>query len=103
MSLQENNGIAVIDLLAGRVERILALGLKDHALPGQGLDPSDRDGPGASGAIRIRQVPVRGMDQPDAIALIPLPQGGLGVLSANEGDARDDPGFSEEQRVGSSG
>lgn len=103
VSLQENNGLAVIDLLAGRVERILALGLKDHALPGQGLDPSDRDGPSGSGAIRIRQVPVRGMYQPDALALVPLPQGGLGVLTANEGDARDYPSFSEEQRVGSSG
>lgn len=100
VALQENNGLALIDLAAGRVERILALGTKDHALPGQGMDPSDRDGAGGAGSIRIRQVLARGMYQPDAIALVPLKDGQLAVLTANEGDARDYPGFSEEVRVG---
>jgi hypothetical protein len=100
VALQENNALAVIDLALGRVERILALGTKDHGLPGQGLDPSDRDGANGAGAIRIRQAPVRGMYQPDAIAVLPLADGAPAVLSVNEGDARDYPGFSEEIRVG---
>ncbi len=100
VALQENNALAVIDLELARVERILALGTKDHALPGQGLDPSDRDGANGAGSIRIRQALVRGMYQPDAIAVLPLADGAPAVLSVNEGDARDYPGFSEEVRVG---
>jgi 2',3'-cyclic-nucleotide 2'-phosphodiesterase (5'-nucleotidase family) len=97
VSLQENNALAVIDLRARRVDRILALGTKDHAAPGSGLDASDRDG-----RINIATWPVRGMYQPDALASFRLGRESF-VVSANEGDARDYPGFSEEVRVGSSG
>ncbi|MCS6855917.1 MAG: alkaline phosphatase, partial [Elioraea sp.] len=100
VALQENNALAVVDLAAGAILRILALGAKDHALPNQGLDPSDRDGPSGGGAIRIRSAPVLGLFQPDAIAVLPLADGAFAVLAANEGDARDWPGFSEELRVG---
>ncbi|MCB1614264.1 MAG: hypothetical protein KDI60_21255, partial [Xanthomonadales bacterium] len=43
VGLQENNALAVIDIPTGTVSRILALGFKNHSLPGQGLDPTDRD------------------------------------------------------------
>lgn len=101
VSLQENNALAVIDIEAGTVSRILALGFKDHLVPGQGIDPSDRDLPGNQPAISIRNVPVYGMYQPDAIAVTTDANGQPVVLTANEGDSRDYDAFSEETRVGS--
>jgi hypothetical protein len=43
VALQEDNTIAVIDLDAGSVVGIRALGFKDHRIAGAGLDASDRD------------------------------------------------------------
>ncbi|MCB1955480.1 MAG: choice-of-anchor I family protein [Rhodocyclaceae bacterium] len=94
VSLQENNAIAVLDLEQLRVLRIDALGYKDHSLPGNGLDASDRDG-----GIHIESWPnVFGMYQPDGIAAFRV-DGHSYVLSANEGDARDYPGLAEESRL----
>lgn len=94
VSLQENNAIAKIDIRSGRVMQIIALGFKDHGLAGNGLDASDRDD-----AIDI--VPydgVLGMYQPDGIAAYTA-KGDTYLVTANEGDARDYAGFSEESRV----
>ena len=44
MTLERNNAIAVVDLVAERVTDILPLGFKNNALPGKGLDASDMDG-----------------------------------------------------------
>lgn len=96
VTLQENNAIAVIDLLRLRVRSIQALGTKDHSTQGNGLDPSDRDS-----AIAIQPWPVRGMYQPDGIAAFWSARG-LHYVTANEGDARDYDAFAEEVRVGSS-
>ncbi len=60
-----------------------------------GLDASDRDD-----AIDIRSWPVFGMYQPDAIASFKAGRNSY-LITANEGDARDWPGFAEEARVGS--
>lgn len=60
-----------------------------------GLDASDRDG-----RINIRPWPVKGLYQPDAIAAYRV-GGRVYLVTANEGDARDYAGFSEEVRVGS--
>jgi hypothetical protein len=94
VTLQENNAIAEIDLDALAVTGIFPLGSKDHSLPGQGLDPSDRDA-----AVQIRPwANVRGLYQPDAIASFEA--GGRAYLvTANEGDARDYAGFAEEARA----
>jgi hypothetical protein len=62
-----------------------------------GLDASDRDN-----AINIRNWPVLGMYQPDAIATFSA-RGRTYLVTANEGDARDWPGFTEEIRVGAGG
>ncbi|MCB0106828.1 MAG: esterase-like activity of phytase family protein, partial [Caldilineaceae bacterium] len=59
-----------------------------------GLDASDRDE-----AINIQPWPVFGMYQPDAIAAYTV-DGATYLLTANEGDARDYDGYSEEMRVG---
>lgn len=60
-----------------------------------GLDASDRDD-----AINIRNWPVFGMYQPDAIASFRSGKKTY-LVTANEGDARDWDGFAEEDRVNS--
>lgn len=97
VTLQENNAIAVLDLTRGEVVDILPLGRKSFNIPGNGIDPSDRDN-----MTGIRQVLAFGLYQPDAIASFTA-NGQDYYVTANEGDARDYTGFSEEIRVGSTG
>lgn len=98
VTLQENNAIAVVNIRGGFVERLLPLGYKDHSRPGNALDASDRDGPTGGPFINIRNWPVFGMYQPDGIATFTV-RGETFLVTANEGDARDYPGFAEESRV----
>jgi hypothetical protein len=91
--MQENNAMAVIDLKKNRVIRLVSLGFKDHSLEGNAMDASNRDD-----AINITNWPTRGMYQPDAIDNYSF-LGRQFIVSANEGDARDYDGYSEEQRV----
>jgi DNA-binding beta-propeller fold protein YncE len=93
VTLQENNAVAIVDVAMARVTQILPLGLKNHSLPGNALDASDRDN-----AINIQNWPVFGMYQPDTIASFNI-GGQTYYITANEGDARDYDGFSEEARV----
>ena len=98
VSLQENNGLAVVDIASATVTDLIALGFKDHSLPQNAFDASDEDGPGGDPAINITTWPVLGMYQPDSIVSFTV--GGIPyVLTANEGDARDYDGFSEEERL----
>lgn len=92
--LQENNALATIDIRSATVTRIDALGLKDHSLPGQGLDASDRDN-----TIHIANWPLLGIYTPDAMSAFKV-RGQTYLALANEGDARDYPGFAEVARVG---
>lgn len=102
VTLQENNAIAVLDIRSATFTKIVGLGFKDHLHADNKLDASDRDEPGASnnGIINIRNWPVLGMYQPDSIASYRV-KGKTYLVMANEGDARDYTGFSEETRVGS--
>ena len=93
VTLQENNALAVVDLAGAEVTEILALGTKDHSVPGAGFDASDDDG-----AVDIRPHPVQGLYQPDAIAAYEV-RGHTYLVTANEGDARDYDAFAEEERV----
>lgn len=98
VTLQEANAVAVVDVPTATVTSIVPLGLKDHSVAGNGLDPSDRDG-----ANLIGGWPVFGMYQPDAIASFRV-RGQEFLVTANEGDSRsgdDFPGFNEEVRLGS--
>jgi 2',3'-cyclic-nucleotide 2'-phosphodiesterase (5'-nucleotidase family) len=97
VTLQENNAVAVIDIADAELDRIDALGSKDHLSPGNGLDPSDRDN-----TIAVANWPVRGLFQPDTIAVTEL-GGKRYYVTANEGDTRDYAGYSEERRVGAGG
>jgi len=98
VTLQENNAIAELDIRNGFFRRVIGLGFKDHSIPGSGLDGSDRDGPANTPKINIAEWPVLGMYQPDAIASYKV-NGQTYLVTANEGDSRDYPGFSEEKRV----
>lgn len=93
VSLQENNALALLDVRAARVTKVVPLGTQDHAAPGRGLDPSDRDG-----GAKIGSWPVRGMFQPDGVAAYDS-RGRTYLVTANEGDARDYECFAEEERV----
>ncbi|HKX61704.1 MAG TPA: choice-of-anchor I family protein, partial [Verrucomicrobiae bacterium] len=95
VTLQENNALATVDIASGTVTRIDGLGFKNHRLPGLGMDASDRDS-----AINIANWPVDGMYLPDGIAAYQA-QGSTYLVMANEGDAREWPGFAEETRVAS--
>ena len=102
VTLQENNAIAIVDLETAKVSSLKALGLKNHNLAGMGLDASDEDGGSNTNsgtpAIKITTYPVKGMYQPDAIASYTV-NGATFLVTANEGDARDWPGYSDEIRV----
>lgn len=100
VTLQENNAVAEVDIRRATVTRVLPLGYKNHNVAGQGLDASDRDGPGNTALINIRPRPVFGMYQPDAIASYEI-FGRTFLVTANEGDAREYTAFAEEARAGS--
>lgn len=95
VTLQENNAVAKIDITNGNIVYLKPLGYKNHNLPGNEFDASDRDN-----VINIRNWPVFGMYQPDGITNI-FYNNKTYLITANEGDARDYPGYSEEKRVGS--
>ena len=89
VTLQENNAVAIIDLGSRQVTAIQSLGLKDYSLPGNAIDPSDRDG-----GINLRNVPIKSLYMPDAIAAYSS-GGQTFYVTANEGDA-----FTDDADVG---
>ncbi|WP_372964706.1 choice-of-anchor I family protein [Marinobacter sp.] len=91
--LQENNAVAVLDIESASILEVLPLGFKDHQMPGNELDVSNKDG-----GINLRNWPVKGMYLPDAIASYGY-NGKTYYITANEGDSRDYDGFTEEYRV----
>lgn len=93
VSCQENNALAIVDIENSTVTSVVSLGYKDHSQVGNGFDASNR-----SSSIKIKPQPTYGMYQPDAMVLQTI--GGTTYLfTANEGDARDYDGYSEEARV----
>jgi hypothetical protein len=85
-----DNATGTFTRAVGYVPEVETLGIV--SLPG--LDASDRDS-----AINIREWPVFGMYEPDAISVF-THRGKTYFATANEGDARDWPGFAEEVRAG---
>jgi hypothetical protein len=98
-TLQENNAIAIIDIPSATVLAIKPLGTKNHNLPGNGLDASDRDN-----AINIANWPLKGLFLPDGIGAYKVADQTF-LVTANEGDTRNYTDFggtyNEESRVGS--
>ena len=93
ISLQENNALAKLDIASATITDIYGLGYKKHQQDKNAFDASNKDD-----AINIQPWPTKGMYQPDAIASFEY-RGSTFILSANEGDARDYDGYSEEVRV----
>ncbi|GCL47200.1 choice-of-anchor I family protein [Microcystis aeruginosa] len=94
VALQENNAIAIVNIVNAQVTSILPLGAKNFNAPGNGLDPSDQDGVVFGGAtnspaVRINNWPVFGLYQPDTIATVTI-AGQTYLISANEGDTRNE-------------
>jgi 2',3'-cyclic-nucleotide 2'-phosphodiesterase (5'-nucleotidase family) len=94
VACQENNAVVRIDLATNTIEQITSLGLKDHSIPGNGLDASD-----SPTGINIANWPVKGMYMPDAIDAFTI-GGQTYVAYANEGDAREWGTFVEPRRIG---
>lgn len=94
VTLQENNALAIVDIVGGVVTEVVALGFKDHNQPGAGLDASDQD----NRTINIRPWPIKGIYNPDTIAAYQF-HGGTYLVTANEGDTREWPGFREDVRL----
>lgn len=93
ITLQENNAIAVVDILSKTITKILPLGFKDYNNAANAIDPSDRDG-----GINFNPWNVYGTYMPDAIASANF-NGIPYLFTANEGDAREYGGFSEVKRI----
>ena len=96
VSLQENNGIAKINIENKTIEAIYPLGFKDYSKAANYIDPSDKDD-----KKELRSVPVYGMYQPDGITYVNIKGTGY-IISANEGDSREyegTPGYVGEERI----
>jgi len=78
-SLQENNAIAMIDVAAKKVTKVVPLGYVDHSRNGFAIDAV------SDGQIDIKNYyPLRGLRQPDGIAAFTAGDRHF-VLTANEG------------------
>jgi len=100
ITLERNNAIAVIDLNQAKVIDLFPLGWKDHSKLNEqskavnGFDASDKDG-----GINIQAWPVRSFYSPDGIAVVGGGQQSF-LLTANEGDPKDDDFYREKVRLG---
>ncbi len=96
VTLQENNGIARVDLQSKTISNIFPLGAKDYSIEGNGIDVSDQDV-----AVNFANWNVKGFYMPDAIASYSVNSVPY-VITANEGDAREYTGLNEIKRVSTS-
>jgi hypothetical protein len=85
-----------VNVAAATVEKVVGLGLKDHSLAENELDPSDQ------GGVNMATWPVRGLYQPDAVAAFRSGRHTY-LAMANEGDAREYDAYEEALRLGNAG
>src|SRR5688572_18623724 len=84
VTLQDANGIAILDLSSNAFTEIIGLGAKDFSLPGNEFDPKDNDG-----AINFINANAKGLYMPDSVASYQW-RGRTYLVVANEGDFRED-------------
>ena len=96
VTLQENNGIAKIDLLSKKITQIFPLGYKDYSVTENAIDISDKDG-----TVAFNTWKLKGMFQPDAISSFETNNVQY-LVTANEGDAREYSAFTDIKRISSS-
>ncbi|WP_316798678.1 choice-of-anchor I family protein [Pedobacter frigidisoli] len=93
VTLQENNGVAEVDIVSGTITKINPLGTRDISLSENAFDVSDKDNKTVLGTW-----PIKAFYLPDAISYFTT--GGTSYLAlANEGDTRAWKGYDEEARV----
>ncbi|MEL1241100.1 choice-of-anchor I family protein [Flavobacterium flavipallidum] len=93
VTLQENNGVAKVDLASKKITSLFGLGYKDFNLAENAIDISDKDG-----AIAFNPWKVKGMYMPDAIASYSV-NGTDYFITANEGDAREYGSYKDVERL----
>ena len=94
VSLQENNGLAIIDLPSQTITSLVGLGSKDYSLAGNEIDPNDEDE-----VVDFRTVPsnIFGLFMPDGIEAFSV-GGETYLISANEGNGREYI-YAEDQEI----
>lgn len=93
VTLQENNGVAKIDLVSKTITSLFGLGYKDFNIAENGIDVSDKDGANAFNPWKLK-----GLFMPDAIANYVV-NGTPYFITANEGDAREYTNYTDVARV----
>jgi hypothetical protein len=92
VTLQEANGLGILNLKTNQFEKVVGLGVKDFSLNDNGfggsnyIDPNDKDS-----KIELRSASVKGLYQPDSVASYEF-AGKTYLVMANEGDTREDDG-----------
>lgn len=96
VTLQENNGVAKVNLLSNKIEKVFALGTVDYK--NQLVDLSDKDGSGSTAvfAPKLGQA-YEGLRMADGIAAF-RQKGQDYFATANEGDGRDYGSYIDEKR-----
>ena len=100
VTLQENNGVAKVNLISNTIEKVFALGTVDFK--NQLVDLSDKDGPIVAGKQTSSFLPklgqnFEGLRMADGIAAYSM-QGKDYFVTANEGDGRDYGAYVDEPR-----
>lgn len=93
VTLQENNGVAEVDLIAGKITKLSPLGVRDISLAANAFDVSDKDN-----VKQLKAWPIKAYYLPDAVSFFSVNDNSYLAL-ANEGDTRAWPGYDEESRV----
>ncbi len=85
VSLQEANGMGVLNLVTNTFDKIVGLGAKDFSKPGNEIDPLN------NGTTAFGSYAAKGLYMPDGMATFRA-GGKTYVVMANEGDFREDDG-----------
>lgn len=93
VTLQENNGVAKVDLTSKTITAIYPLGLKDYNTAENAIDVSDSDD-----KVAFNPWKVKGLYMPDAISHYTVNNVPY-FVTANEGDAREYTAYSDVKRM----
>jgi hypothetical protein len=93
VTLQENNGVAKVDLASKTISKIFPLGFKGYNTTENAIDVSDKDD-----KVAFNTWNVKGLFMPDAIANYSV-NGINYFITANEGDAREYGDYADVKRL----